>query len=113
MSNEDPCLHFEAKLVPDLRTKIKKRLIAAICDLKQPWQACVNTAAKNSRSYHFNYKGTFGTVLLALVDADYKLIYVDIGCNGRVSDGGVYRNSTLFTDGKKYFTHPIPQACGR
>ena len=36
MSNEDPCLHFEAKLVPDLRTKIKKRLIAAICDLKQP-----------------------------------------------------------------------------
>ena len=36
MSNEDPYLHFEAKLVPDLRTKIKKRLIAAICDLKQP-----------------------------------------------------------------------------
>ena len=36
MSNEVPCLHFEAKLVPDLRTKIKKRLIAAICDLKQP-----------------------------------------------------------------------------
>ena len=36
MSNEDPCLHFEAKLVPDLRTKIKKHLIAAICDLKQP-----------------------------------------------------------------------------
>ena len=38
MSNEDPCLHFEAKLVSDLRTKIKKRLIAAICDLKQPCQ---------------------------------------------------------------------------
>ena len=36
MSKEDPCLHLEAKLVPDLRTKIKKRLIAAICDLKQP-----------------------------------------------------------------------------
>ena len=39
MSNEDPCLHFEAKLVPDLRTKIKKRLIAAICDLKQPCES--------------------------------------------------------------------------
>ena len=36
MSNEVPCLHFEAKQVPDLRTKIKKRFIAAICDLKQP-----------------------------------------------------------------------------
>ena len=35
MYNEEPCLHFEAKLVPDLRTKIKKRLIADICDLKQ------------------------------------------------------------------------------
>ena len=38
MSNEAPCLHFEAKLLPDLRTKIKKCLIAAICDLKQPCQ---------------------------------------------------------------------------
>ena len=36
MYNEEPCLHFEAKLVPDIRTKINKRLIAAICDLKQP-----------------------------------------------------------------------------
>ena len=43
MSNEDPCLHFEAKLVPDLRTKIKKRLIAAIYDLKQP---CIPLAAR-------------------------------------------------------------------
>ena len=34
--NEYPCLHFEAKLVTDLRTIINKRLIAAICDLKQP-----------------------------------------------------------------------------
>ena len=34
-------------------------------------------------------------VLLALVDADYKFIYIDIGCSGRISDGGVYRNTTL------------------
>ena len=46
MSNEDSCLHFEAKLVPDLRTKIKKRLIVAICDLKQP------CAAGGYRIYH-------------------------------------------------------------
>lgn len=34
-------------------------------------------------------------MLLALVDADYKFIYVDIGCNGRISDGGVFKHSTL------------------
>ena len=50
----------------------------------------------NSGSYYFNYKGTFSLVLLAVVDADYKFVYIDIGCNGRVSDGGVFRNSSLY-----------------
>ena len=45
--------------------------------------------------YNFNYKSSFSTVLLALVDADYKFLYVDVGFNGRISDGGVFRNSSL------------------
>ena len=32
---------------------------------------------------------------MALVDANYKFIYIDVGSNGRASDGGVYRNSSL------------------
>lgn len=49
----------------------------------------------NTGSQFINYKHTFSVVLLALVDADYKFLYVDIGCNGRVSDGGVFSRSTL------------------
>ena len=42
-------------------------------------------------------KGLFSIVLLALVDANYMFRYIDVGCNGTVSDGGMYRNSTLST----------------
>ena len=50
-----------------------------------------------SGSYYFNYKRMFSLVLLAVVDADCKFVYIDIGCNGRVCDGGVFRNSSLYT----------------
>jgi len=30
-----------------------------------------------------------------LVDADYRFVSIDVGSNGRVNDGAVFRNSTL------------------
>ena len=51
----------------------------------------------SSGSYYYNYKQRFSIVLLALVDANYKFLYVDIRCNGRISDGGVFRESSLFS----------------
>ena len=50
----------------------------------------------NSGSYFFNYKHSFSLVLLAVVDAAYKFICISVGCNGRISDGGVFRNSDLY-----------------
>ena len=45
------------------------------------------------RDQHFTI--TKDITVLALVDANRRFMYVDIGCNGRVSDGGVWSNSSL------------------
>ena len=46
-------------------------------------------------SKFFNYKHFFSVLLVALVDANYKFIYVDIGAAGCAGDAGVYGESTL------------------
>lgn len=55
-------------------------------NIRAPW---------NSGSLYFNYKKHFSTVLLAIVDAKYRFVVVDIGSYGRNSDGGILSNSKL------------------
>ena len=49
----------------------------------------------SSGSEYFNYKHLFSILLLALVDANYKFIYVNVGASGCAGDAGVYNESTL------------------
>ncbi|XP_023711674.2 uncharacterized protein LOC111866708 [Cryptotermes secundus] len=50
----------------------------------------------NEGSYYFNYKGYHSVVLLGLVDANLTFIMADVGCNGRVSDGGGIEETTFY-----------------
>ncbi|XP_046976260.1 protein-lysine N-methyltransferase efm4 isoform X2 [Vanessa cardui] len=49
----------------------------------------------NSGAEYYNYKSQFSIVLLALVDAQYNFMYVHIGTQGRISDGGVLQGCSL------------------
>lgn len=47
-------------------------------------------------SQYFNYKHYFSIILLAIVDSNYKFVYVDIGSFGKDSDLTIFKNSTFW-----------------
>lgn len=65
----------------------------------------------NTGSLCYNYKDFFSIVLLAIVDANYKIVAIDIGAYGREGDAGVFMRSNM---GQKINNHtfdiPPPKA---
>ena len=53
-------------------------------------------APANCGSTLYNYKKSNSIVLMAVVGPNYLFIYFDVGSNGSLSDGGVFRNYSLF-----------------
>ena len=49
----------------------------------------------NSNSLFYNYKGFFSIVLIALVDAEYCFIYIDVSNYGSIGDSSIFKNSAL------------------
>ena len=69
----------------------------------------------HSGSKFYSYKCFYSIILLALVDYDYKFLVAEVGCQGRLSDGGVYRNCSFYSALKKNKlnlpdTQPLPQS---
>ena len=50
---------------------------------------------RRSGSLFYNYKGYFSIVLLAICNAEYEFTYVNIGAEGKASDGGTWRQCTF------------------
>ena len=48
-----------------------------------------------SGSQYFNYKGFYSIVLMALVDAEYKFVWADLGSTESASDAQIYNNSEI------------------
>lgn len=51
---------------------------------------------EHSGSMYYNYKNYFSLVLMALADANYCFVWVDIGAHGKNSDSGIFKNSSLY-----------------
>jgi len=56
-----------------------------------------NTTKKSGTTY-YNCKATYKVVLLAVTCAKYKFIHLHIGIQGRISNGAVFKYTSLYDE---------------
>ena len=49
----------------------------------------------HSGSTFYNFKGTYSVVMLAIIDHNYEIIYIDVGTEGKNADGGIWRQCSF------------------
>ena len=111
----ETCTAIWILLKPEVMPKPKRQDWERIEGFRKRWHFpnCIGSVdgkhisiqkPSNTGSLYYNYKGYFSIVLLAVVDAYYKFITVDIGQYGSNCDSNVFRSSTF---GRKYINYGV------
>ena len=90
------------------------KVVAEACDAWGCWHCRISTP-QHSRSLYYNYKESFSSILLALINANYKFFWVAISVNGACNGSTLrdaIKNRTIHWHGHKpqrnYKNQPIP-----
>lgn len=83
----------------------KWKEIAALFNKKANFPHCLGAVdgkhirlikPKGSASLYFNYKSYFSINLMAVADANYRFVYVDVGSYGKDADSTIFENCSLW-----------------
>lgn len=98
---------LKQKLIPIFLPSIKRdELKEKSKEFEQKWHFpnCVGAidgkhvrvvCPSQTGSLYYNYKKFFSIVLLAVVDANYKFIFTEVGSYGKEGDSGIFDKSNL------------------
>lgn len=104
--------------IPDNESKWLE--IAKSFDMKANFSHCLGAVdgkhirvvkPNNTGSMYFNYKYYFSFVLLAVVDSEYRFIFMSVGSYGKECDSSIFKESTIWkklNDGSLNIPKPRP-----